>query len=976
MRRRPFSVLFPLRHATISDKLVFFSVKELVMERRFFAGAALLSCLLLSMSGTPAPAAAAQAVLTAPSAAPTLQARPNFGKMPVAFVPNEGQMDRRIAYYVHGKDRTIYFGSEGLTFLLTNAAKEGQGSRWVVKLDFVGADPKAKPVGLDKTGTAISYFQGPPGNWKYGLPSYSRILYENLWPGIDLAYSGSADRMKYEFIVRPGADPDRIRLAYRGVSSVRVNGQGRLVVATPAGGFEDGEPLAYQETAGTRVGVPMAYALEAPAPNAPAALSERTDEGNAVVYGFAVGAYDRARTLVLDPTILVYCGYVGGPNFDYVYGVAADKKGNAYIAGYTSSMNPDFPVKVGPDLSFNRGGTDAFVAKVNAAGTALDYCGFIGGADNDYAYGIAVDDAGNAYVTGYTASTEATFPVFKGPDLTHNGNLDVFVAKVNAAGTALDYCGYIGGAGPDFGRGIAVDAAGNAYVTGNTFSTEATFPVAAGSDLSQNGQSDAFIAKVEADGKGLAYCGFVGGSGQDIGRGIAVDATGNAYITGSTNSTETTFPVVEGPKTTALGDLDAFVTKVGADGTEFVFSGFISGSSEDVGTGIAVDAEGNAYVTGYTASDENSFPVTFGPDVTHNGGFHDAFVAKVYFTGSSLVYCGYIGGGGYDAGTGIVVDERGYAYVTGYTSSPATTFPEAVGPSLTFSGSFDAFVAKVYVTGANLMFCGYVGGAGSDLGQGLALDETGTGNVFLAGSTFSTESGFPALVGPDLSQHGNRDGFVAQINEISLVVTSPNGGEVVHYGFTHEITWQTWGFVGDVKIEYTVDSGKTWWEITGATPNDGSFTWLVPDESSDSCAVRISEAEDGDPTDTSDVLFEMSNAPIIVISSPNGGESWAVGSTQAIAWKTMGTGAEVMIQYTTDDTATWNTITDATANDGTYEWVIPDAVSDQCRVRIINLDDISVFDVSDEAFSIVAASARTAHPPARAKAASASPSKK
>ena len=947
------------------------------MERRIFAAAVLMGCLLFSFSGTTAPIAAAQIVPAAPSPASGLRARPDFGKMPVAFIPNHGQLDGRIAYYVRGKDKTIYFGSEGLTFLLTKAAGTSGESRWVVKLDFIGADPGAKPVGSDATGTVVSYFQGPPENWKNGLPSYSRILYENLWPGIDLAYSGSMDRMKYEFIVHPGADPSRIRLAYRGASSVRVNASGRLAVMTPSGGFEDGTPVAYQDAEGTRANVPLAYKIIDDSLSRQKSENDgRDDREAAIVYGFSLGEYDRAKPLVLDPTILVYCGYIGGPNFDYAYGIAADKTGSAYITGYTSSMNPDFPVEVGPDLSYNRGGSDAFVAKVNASGTALEYCGFIGGAGDDYAYGIAVDGAGNAYVTGYTSSTEATFPVTKGPDLTHNGNLDVFVAKVNASGTALDYCGYIGGSDHDYGRGIAVDAAGNAYVTGYAFSTESTFPAAIGPSLVQKGGADAFLAKVRADGEALDYCGYIGGSGHDYGRGIAVDASGNAYVVGSTNSTEATFPMLEGPDVTANGDLDAFVTKVNAEGTEFVFSGFVGGSSEDVGTGVAVDGEGNAYITGYSASSDGSFPVYLGPDLSHNGGFHDAFVAKVYFTGSSLTYCGYIGGAGYDAGTAIAVDKWGYAYVTGYTSSLDASFPEAGGPALKLGGSFDAFVAKVYTTGASLMYCGYIGGLASDLGQSLALGETGSGNVYLAGSANSTESGFPVLLGPDLSHHGNRDGFAAQVNEISLVLTSPNGGEVLHLDFTHEITWQTCGKVGDVKIEYSVDSGQTWWEIAASTENDGSYTWLVPDESSTSCAVRISEAADGDPVDASDAVFEMSNAPIIVVTSPNGGDSWAVGSTKSITWKTVRVTGDVMIEYSTDDTATWTEITGATANDGTYEWLIPDAISDQCRVRITSLDDITLYDVSDSVFSIVAASTGVVDAPGRGKAASAGRTRK
>ncbi|MDP2915495.1 MAG: SBBP repeat-containing protein [Candidatus Aminicenantes bacterium] len=996
------------------------------MERRILAGAVLMGCLLFSFPGTTMPVATAGATSARlaslagridswpdapwkdgrdggifppdrwketpakgflPRVTGGIQTRPDFGKMPVTLIPNRGQLAEQIDFYIQGKDKTIYFGSEGLTFILTKAAgkktsdlmtnpgrggslppdpasslEAGTGARpereprWVVKLDFVGADPGVKPVGTDRTGTVISYFQGTPGDWKSGLPSYSRIVYANLWPGIDLAYSGTMDELKYEFVVHPGADPSRIRLAYRGASSVQVNAEGRLTVTTPSGGFEDGAPVAYQEDSRTRVNVPMEYRIADPSPGKTTSGGARENEGDAVTYGFSLGEYDPTRSLVLDPMILVYCGYVGGPNFDYGYGIAADKKGNAYITGYTSSMDPVFPVTVGPDLSFNGGSMDAFVAKVNAAGTALDYCGFIGGSGDDYAYAVAVDPSGNATVTGYTSSTESTFPVKVGPDLTQNGLVDAFVAKINAGGTALAYCGYIGGSSHDYGRGIAVDASGNAYVTGYTSSTESTFPVAVGPSLVQSGNNDAFVAKVQADGKALAYCGYIGGSGQDYGRGIAVDASGSAYVTGSTNSTETTFPIVVGPYSTANGDFDAFVAKVSAEGTELLYCGYIGGSSEDVGTGIAVDGDGSAYIAGYTASSDTSFPVNGGPNLTHNGGVYDAFVAKVYFNGLALDYCGYIGGSAYDVGTGIAVDRWGYAYVAGYTSSKEDTFPVNVGPGLTLSGSFDAFVAKVDTNGAKLLYCGYIGGLDADLGQGLALDADGSGNVYLTGNTYSTESSFPVLVGPDLSQNGSRDGFVTKINEMSIVVTSPNGGETLHTGLTHDITWLSFGQVGNVRIEYSTDSGTTWTDITGSTENDGSYNWLVPDAASTSCGVRISEAEDGDPSDINDVVFEISNNPIIIVTSPNGGESWAVGSTKDITWLSAGVAGNVKIEYSTDNNATWTEITGSTENDGIYAWLIPDAASDTCLVRISRADEGTPVDLSDAVFSIKAAS--------------------
>jgi hypothetical protein len=355
-------------------------------------------------------------------------------------------------------------------------------------------------------------------------------------------------------------------------------------------------------------------------------------------------------------------------------------------------------VTVGPDLTYNGGNADAFVAKVSAAGTVLVYCGYIGGSGGDTGLGIAVDVSGNAYVAGDTgSSTQATFPVIVGPDLTYNGLGDAFVAKVNTAGTALVYCGYLGGNDSDAARGIAVDYLGNAYVTGGTASTQSTFPVKVGPDLTYNGGNlDAFVAKVNAAGTALVYCGYMGGSDFDSAGGIAVDTSGNAYVTGGTASTEASFPVKVGPDLTYNGYFsDAFVAKINSAGTALVYCGYIGGAGGEQGVGIAVDTAGSAYVTGATGSDETTFPVTEGPDLTFNFGGIDAFVAKVNADGTALVYCGYIGGSGNDFANAIALDASRNAYVTGETSSTEATFPVTVGPDLTFNGVSDAFIVKI-----------------------------------------------------------------------------------------------------------------------------------------------------------------------------------------------------------------------------------------------------------------------------------------
>ena len=304
----------------------------------------------------------------------------DFGKMPLYFIPNQGQMDARVAYYLQGRDKTIYFTSEGLTYvlsersggeeiaektasvkerLLINPAERELRSRrdqrrFAVKLDFVGANADVRPSGEEKTGAVISYFKGKPEEWKAGLPTYSRIVYKNLWPGIDVAYYGTVDKMKYEFIVHPGSDPSLIRLAYRGASAVEVNGEGRLEVRTPAGGFADDRPVGYQEIDGKRMDVALSYLLEEPAAK-DAGPSGEEAVTKSYVYGFDVGAYDRTKPIVLDPAVLVYCGFIGGSDDDYGNDIAVDGSGNAYITGETDSTEATFPETVGPDLTHNGG---------------------------------------------------------------------------------------------------------------------------------------------------------------------------------------------------------------------------------------------------------------------------------------------------------------------------------------------------------------------------------------------------------------------------------------------------------------------------------------------------------------------------------------------------------------------------------------------------------------------------------------------
>lgn len=690
-----------------------------------------------------------------------------FGQLPIYFIENQGQMDREVAYYVQGADKTLYFTEQGITFTLN-----GEESRWVVKLDFEGANA-VRPVGVDRQEAVFSYFKGKPEDWQSGVPAFSSLVYEDLWPGIDLVYSGTVDQLKYEFVVEPGADPDHIRLSYRGASGVGVIEAGALRVDTPVGGFEDGTPYAYQRVNGKRKEVSMRYALAE----------------DSTTYGFEIGDYDPTEPLILDPVLIVYCGYIGGEIQDYGSSIAVDSLGCAYVIGFTTSSETEgFPVQVGP-IQILAGWIDTFVAKVNAEGNGLIYCGYIGGTDCDWGADIAVDDSGCAYVTGETYSDDSSLPVMVGPDLTFNGNTDVFVAKVNASGTWLDYCGYIGGTEYDCGYGIAVDGMGRAHVTGYTMSTEQDgFPIRVGPDLTHNGGRDAFIARIDAQGTGFDFCGYLGGSLNDTAHDIAVDGDGLAYVTGSTFSDESSFPVKTGPDLTyneAGPAGDAFVAKVNAQGTDLVYCGYIGGEDGESGWGVALDDAGCAYVVGFTRSSETeNFPVLVGPDLVHNGRL-DGFIAKVNAQGSALVYCGFLGGSLDDLCCGVAVDHAGCAYISGSTDSTEADFPVLVGPDLTYNGgSSDGYIAKMNEQGTGFLFCGYLGGSNDETCQGLALD--GSGCAYGTGTTRSKEEhGFPVVIGPDVTYNGigsAEDAFVAKIAMAlvadSLTLSASTGGTI------------------------------------------------------------------------------------------------------------------------------------------------------------------------------------------------------
>ena len=526
---------------------------------------------------------------------------------------------------------------------------------------------------------------------------------------------------------------------------------GQLVVSTPAGGFYDDTPYVYQEIDGRRVEVSSAYRLERAGPGGKQIYGfelgdydstrplivdplmiiysgyiggagddfahdiDVNDQGDAFIVGNTVSTPDTFPvTLGPDLTFngtrdafvarvrgsgdgLVYLGYIGGAESDDGRGIDLDDESFAYVTGRTESPEGSFPVTVGPDLTFN-GESDGWVAKIDPSGANLVYAGYIGGALADNGIDIGVDFLGRACVVGNVDSDETTFPVAVGPDLTYNGEADTYAAWVKVDGSGLDSAGYVGGDMPDFVTGGAVDSMGYCYVAGNTRSTEATFLPVVGPDLTQNGGTDTFVTKISPDGARTVYRGYIGGAENDFGADLFVDGEMKAHLTGTTESTQATFPVAVGPDLTYNGGSDAFAGRLSTDGTTFDFLGYIGGDGFDSGSDVVVDSAGCLWFAGDTDSSPPSFPVSGGPDFTFDGGFSDVYVAQVLKNGTGFGDVTYVGGTGFEQSNGIAADPFAAIYVTGRTDSTGPSFPLVVGPDLTHNGESDAFVTKLQST--------------------------------------------------------------------------------------------------------------------------------------------------------------------------------------------------------------------------------------------------------------------------------------
>ncbi len=690
-----------------------------------------------------------------PTEAQKAEVKKTYGKLPLYFIENKGQVDGQVSFYERGAGHATFFTNNGVVLSLTKkdgksdkpsflkdiigleTEKSAKATTEAVSLSFVGANKKAKITASETMPGHVNYFVGnDKSKWRSNIPTYGAVTYEDVYKNIDIKFYGNNKNIEHDVIVRSGGNPSLVKFAYDGVKGLKVNASGDLEVSLERGKFIEQKPIIYQEIKGERVAVEGAYKI-------------LKGEDGAFEYGFTVASYDKTKDLVIDP-VLVYSTYLGGSGVDEGSGIAVDSSGAAYVTGFTTSS--DFPL-MNPIQGALNGVGDVFITKLNPTGTAIIYSTYLGRSGNEWVAGIAVNSLGAAYVTGWTDSSD--FPLMNPIQGALGGGVylfDAFITKINPTGTTIIYSTYLGGGGNEYCHGIAVDSSGAAYVTGETGSSD--FPLMNPIQGTLLGYNDAFITKLSPTGTAILYSTYLGGSGDDVGYGIAVDSSGTAYVTGRTHSID--FPLMN-PIQGAFGGgfTDAFVTRVNPVGSLLLYSTYLGGLDIDEAFGIAVDNAGTAYVTGRT--DSIDFPL-MNPIQGALSGFKGAFIAKLNLTGTAILYSTYLGGSSYDEGFGIAVDSSGAAYVAGNTTS--WDFPLMNPIQGALGGGYDAFITQLNPTGTVILYSTYLGGNRFDWGNGIAVDSSGA--AYVTGYTDSIN--FPLMNPIQGTYGGANDAFITKIS--------------------------------------------------------------------------------------------------------------------------------------------------------------------------------------------------------------------
>jgi len=627
------------------------------------------------------------------------------GRPTLSFEENRGQTDSSVKFLARGPGYHLYLTAKeavvvpGALYSTLNSIDQARAGSSAVRMEFIGASP-SDVEGVGTSATQSHYFIGRnPDAWRTNVPNYSKVRYANVYPGIDVIYYGWRNQLEYDLLISPGADLGSVRLAIKGAEQVSLIDDS-LIIRTAVSTIRQAKPTVYQEVNGKKKPIDAQYVLK---------------EKDLV--GFQVATYDRALPIIIDP-VLEYASYLGGTGDDVGNSIALDSEGNIYMTGRTTS--DDFPV-VNALQPQRAGGRDAYLTKLSSDGSTVLFSTYFGGVLDENPLNIKLDESNNVYVLGHTASTD--YPVVKPFQSTYAGGaFDVFLTKFSSDGSNILFSTYLGGSDVEQARGLAVDSAGHAYLTGNTSSSD--FPIENALQPVLHGERDAFVAKFSPDGSRLVYSTYLGGSLLQNGQSIALDAIGNAYVTGVTSSTD--FPVTaDAFQPTYGGGLwDVFVSKIDAHGSRLLYSTYLGGSGDDdfapntIATSaanhahrIAVDLDNNIYLTGDTNSPD--FPLKNALQRRLRGD-RDAFVTKFNSRGE-LAYSSYFGGSNFDTARAIAVDVAGNIYIAGSTSS-SSDFPTLYSMQPFGGGTYDGFLAKMTITdtGGPLFFSTYIGGSQND----------------------------------------------------------------------------------------------------------------------------------------------------------------------------------------------------------------------------------------------------------------------
>ncbi len=669
---------------------------------------------------------------------------------PVAFEPNQGQAPDGVQFVTHHGSTVTYVTASGTTTALGN-----QG----VTVSLIGAEPAAFS-GTEQRRSVTNYLVGNDrAKWRTGIPNFGRITAASVYPGIDLTYYGTGSSLEHDFVVAPGADYRQIALSVSGHDGLALDDSGNLVMTASGQTLTLKAPVSYQGSGHTNHTVPSRFELD----------------GDTVTV--TVGdAYDPTKPLVIDPAF-IFASTLGGSGDDIGNAIAVDKHGNIYMAGNTASSD----LAYGWPSGSLAGDADGFIVKFDPIGidfptSDLIAATYIGGdGDDDGINSLALDPDGNVYITGQTDSTD--FPVQDAYQGSLAGITNAFAMKLDTDLSTILYATYLGGSLVDQGRNIAAAADGSFVVAGIAGSTD--FPVESPYQPDNAGGADIFITRFEPDGQSLTYSTYLGGSGDDktFAPSMGLDADGNVYLGGTTTSADyPTESPYQGSSAGGTGDL--FISKLAADGQSLAYSTYLGGSGDDGVNGgdLAIDTDGNAYITAGT--DSTDFPMASAEQPDYGGGTSDAVVVKLDASGSYLAYSTYLGGNGRDLPNGIAVAPDGCAWDSGYPGSCAYVTGSTDSTNWTSysvnSGGTDLFLTKLTPYGtwfatdaySQLLTAAFSYNAGDDSGSAVAVSLDG--NAYVTG--YTTSDPFYGYGGWDSASHGGTDAILLGYTEHDTVV--------------------------------------------------------------------------------------------------------------------------------------------------------------------------------------------------------------